>query len=406
MMIKAIGFKNYKIFKDSQNLELKPITVLIGKNNSGKSAVAKLPTLIEGSLESESSDAINLINDDVELGGELRDLIYGKANRPLEISIEYNYKEKNNKLNVTILITEEKLTQISRIDSWKLNQEIDLHYTGLRRIYDDEISSNKFSCSFLGFNLNGLLYEGKRDGSESPPLIKTNFRTDYIGPFRTMPKRDYRLSPQKFSKIGIEGENSYQLLIADALTTDKKLVSAVSAWSKVNFEGWEVRVNQDRAPIYQVELQKDGIRQNIKDTGTGIGQVLPIVIRAYQPSTEDTLIIIEEPESHLHPAAHGNLAELFVDSLIQGNKRYLIETHSQNFVLRLRRLIANKKLDVNDLIIYYIDFDEEKNESNLKEITVDEFGRVSMWPEGVFSETLDETIAIRTAQIENPKYGD
>lgn len=58
---------------------------------------------------------------------------------------------------------------------------------------------------------------------------------------------------------------------------------------------------------------------------------------------EPTLIVVEEPETHLHPAAHGDLAERFVDSFIEdSNKRYLIETHSQNFVLRLRRLIAEK----------------------------------------------------------------
>ena len=52
-MINKISFKNYKLFKEKQTLELKPITILIGKNNSGKSAVLKLPTLIEGSLSGE-----------------------------------------------------------------------------------------------------------------------------------------------------------------------------------------------------------------------------------------------------------------------------------------------------------------------------------------------------------------
>ena len=137
----------------------------------------------------------------------------------------------------------------------------------------------------------------------------------------------------------------------------------------------------------------------------GIGQVLPLVTRALKPCEEETLIIIEEPESHLHPAAHGNLAELFVKSLDQGNKKYFIETHSLNFVLRLRKLVAQKKLNAKDLVIYYVDFDEEKNNSRLEEIEVDKFGRVSKWPDGVFSETLDETIAIRTAQIDDPQYG-
>ena len=119
-MIRSISFKNYKIFKEKQTLELKPITILIGKNNSGKSAVAKLPTLIEGSLDSEFNEAVNLINDGVELGSELRDLIYGKANRTLDIEINYSDKYgDDNELKVSVLITEDKKKQVAKIDFWK-----------------------------------------------------------------------------------------------------------------------------------------------------------------------------------------------------------------------------------------------------------------------------------------------
>ena len=65
----------------------------------------------------------------------------------------------------------------------------------------------------------------------------------------------------------------------------------------------------------------------------GISQSLPLIIRAFRPSSEESLIIIEEPESHLHPYAHSQLAQLFAESIKEDtNKRYLIETHSQNFI--------------------------------------------------------------------------
>ena len=52
-----------------------------------------------------------------------------------------------------------------------------------------------------------------------------------------------------------------------------------------------------------------------------------------------SLTIIEEPELHLHPSAHGDLAERFAESLKDKNKRYLIETHSENFILRKSRRV-------------------------------------------------------------------
>ena len=120
---------------------------------------------------------------------------------------------------------------------------------------------------------------------------------------------------------------------------------------------------------------------------------------------EKTLIIIEEPETHLHPAAHGSLAERFVDSYLEDkNKNYLIETHSQNFVLRMRRLVAEGKIKPDDLAIYYVDFDE--NESFLTEIKVDELGGVESWPTGIFGETSIETRAIYNAQLNDLKNVD
>jgi predicted ATPase len=120
------------------------------------------------------------------------------------------------------------------------------------------------------------------------------------------------------------------------------------------------------------------------------------------PAEKETLIIIEEPESHLHPAAHGNLAERFVDSYKEdSNKRYLIETHSQNFVLRLRRLVAQGKLKPEELAIYYVDFKEEEYLSELKPIKVNLDGSVNWWPDGVFGETIIETRAIMSANVNN-----
>ena len=80
------------------------------------------------------------------------------------------------------------------------------------------------------------------------------------------------------------------------------------------------------------------------------------------------------------------------------HKHYLIETHSLNFVLRLRKLVADGTISKDDLAIYYVDFDEERNESSMKLIEVDSDGEVEWWPEGIFNESLKEVIEIRKAQ--------
>jgi predicted ATPase len=396
IMINCITFKNYKIFKDKQTLVIKPITVIIGKNNSGKSAISKLPTLIEGSLNTNSAEALNLQNDGVILGAELRDLVYGKANRVIEFEL---YEENGDKLDVGILVSSENNKQQAIIDYWNLNNSVALEYSGTEDRYFEAITKNNLNCSFEGIRLQTSTKQKAR--APLPEDSQFNVYTDFIGPIRAQPQRDYRF-PTAFTngKFGISGENAYYQLIADALTTDKKLVTKVGEWYKHNFEGWELKINQDKAPLFQVEIHRDELKQNILDTGIGMSQVLPIVTRALMPCEQETLVIIEEPETHLHPAAHGNLASLLVESLAQGNKKYLIETHSLNFVLRLRRLIVEKLIDRSQIGLYYVDFSEENNSSSLQKLEIDELGRVEGWPDGIFNESLEETIAIRSAQID------
>ena len=375
-MINKLTFKNYKPFKEQQELELKQITVLIGKNSSGKSAVAKLPTLIENSLKGDFYGPLLLENDDIELGAEFKDLVFGRTRTGF---VEFGMHSGNEVLNV-VVGSGTGTKDLPQVFEWRLQNQ----YGSF------EMDMNE---KYKGFILQ----------SKKPEFMIRNItlNVDYFGPFRIQPERQYsRKISTKIEKVGVTGEYAYQLLIQNVLSIEKSLIEKVSDWYKKNFEGWGIKINEDLAPFYQIELtrNKGALNINIVDVGQGMSQALPLVVRALMPTVEDTLIIIEQPELHLHPAAHGELAELFVDSLKEGSKRYLIETHSQNFVLRLRRLIADGTLNHNDFALYFVDFDEETGTSNLKPIIVDELGEVDFWPENIFNESLDEVLAIRRAQ--------
>jgi AAA15 family ATPase/GTPase len=393
-MLENIGFKNYKLFKDWQELELKPITILIGKNSSGKSAILKLPTLIENSLSGSFSEPLRMSNNGVELGGEFKDLIYGRQYGNLEISLS----NKIDKLDITIN-SGSTVTKISpMILRWSLNNILDLNYSGDKNEYINEHNEADYIADFNGFNLNILSL--KATGSpETIPTSNFGLNTDYISSLRKEVDRYIEKFMKNYETVGLKGENVYSILIENALTTPKELLKQVSAFYQSNFEGWSIGVNEDSAPPYQIELINKKLKVNIKDVGLGMTQALPLVVRAFMPTKKETLIIIEEPELHLHPAAHGNLAQLFVESLTDKNKKYLIETHSPNFVLRLRRLVAEKKLNKEQLSIYYVEYNDAENESCLQKIEIDDLGKPSFWPKNVFSETLDETSAIRTAQL-------
>lgn len=371
-MVNRISFKNYKLFKEKQTLDLKPITILIGKNNTGKSAVVKLPILIANGLNGLPTNWVFKIGDakedSIELGTEFKDLVY---NRNEKSYIEFEIANAENCIKIAY-------NKEDGVLEYELNGK------------QLEINSN-----FIGFLL---------DGFKIPNLT---FNIDYIGAIRTEPFSDYVYSNEKFTTVGIRGQNAYPVLI-DSYLNDGELSEQVSKWYESNFENWKLKVIKTKSVTdikYEITISNTILNSiNIKHTGQGIHQLLPLIVRSYMKVTEPTVIIIEEPETHLHPAAHGNLAERFANSYLEDkNKNYVIETHSQNFVLRLRRLVAEGILKPEELAIYYVDFIEEKNESILQKITVDISGGVDSWPDGIFSETSIETRAIYNAQINDSR---
>lgn len=148
--------------------------------------------------------------------------------------------------------------------------------------------------------------------------------------------------------------------------------------------------------IYQ--KQAENVPVNLVDVGQGISQSLPVVTQALM-DRRGRIDIVEQPELHLHPAAHGSMASLMVESALNNkNSKYLIETHSENFILRIRRLVAEGKIPKKMVNIYWINYDTEQNAAFLEQIKLDDNGEVDFWPEGVFSEAFEEVKAIRKAQ--------
>lgn len=404
-MINKISFKGYKCFQEQQELELKPITILIGKNSSGKSAITKLPVLIEDSLSRSTPEPISYTIDKVELGAEYRDLFYGKPFSGGIISL--SLESESDILEAYITFASSERASKPLIYSWKFNDSHDLQYNDTSKAYRNRITGKELNCEFKGLlpkEFNPIQDEMKEIAPNIPETF--NLKANYIGPFRIF-AQEMRLFPlstgiSDYTKVGVDGRLAYDILAKESLESNSDILDNVSKWTQENFEGWAIKVDIDKKPYYSVNLYREKpsyFSINISDVGQGISQALPLVVSAFIPDNK-RLTIIEQPELHLHPAAHGNLAQLFAETALKYEKKYLIETHSQNFVLRLRRLVAEQKISNNDVAIYWIDNDEESNSSNIRAINIDEYGNVDYWPENVFSEALDESIAIRTAQIE------
>ena len=134
-----------------------------------------------------------------------------------------------------------------------------------------------------------------------------------------------------------------------------------------------------------------------RDVGIGVSQVLPVLVSAY--SAENEILMMEQPELHLHPALQAELGDVFVESAIERKNTLILETHSEHLILRLLRRIREtadgelpeglNPLTPDDICILYIK--PSQRGSEIIEIHVTEDGEFKeKWPDGFFAERAEE----------------
>jgi hypothetical protein len=217
----------------------------------------------------------------------------------------------------------------------------------------------------------------------------------YLGPLRRKPERDYVWNKSKPGDLGIEGNGVINALFASALLRNKDqngetpLIEEVSTWLKRMGVADKLEVKQlGHSTRYEIVVHKDGVEANLRDVGIGVSQVLPVLTLAFFAPAGST-ILLEEPEIHLHPLAQAVLAELFVETSQKRHVQFIVETHSEHLFRRMQTLVAKQKLSINDCRMYFVE--REGADAVLNSLELDEYGRVSHWPEKFFGDVLGET---------------
>ncbi len=135
------------------------------------------------------------------------------------------------------------------------------------------------------------------------------------------------------------------------------------------------------------------------DVGIGISQILPVVVAS--TGDRDRLVLIEQPELHVHPRIQAELGDLFIETSVDGPHEYLIETHSEHLILRiLRRIRETSKgkphngvaVTGEHVAVYYVNVENE--ETRLRRIDIDKKGEfVQPWPDDFFEIDFYERFA-------------
>ena len=162
-------------------------------------------------------------------------------------------------------------------------------------------------------------------------------------------------------------------------------------------EDFKVKPISEQRQEYEVDVRTKGSvgGVDLPDVGFGISQVLPVLVQCFY-APPGSIIVIEQPEIHLHPSAQSALADVMIDvinSKENGNNRniqLIIETHSEHFLRRLQRRIAEDSIDEKKVSAYFANI--TKTPAVLEPLQIDQFGNISNWPEHFFGDEMGDII--------------
>ncbi len=229
----------------------------------------------------------------------------------------------------------------------------------------------------------------------------------YIGPLREEPSRRY-IYEDEVLEIGVKGENAAYICLSDydnklkdcylynnkkdtfyKCTETIKLGDALTTWlDTMSINGFIPTPSNEIVYLNLKSTSSKNTMVNIADVGFGVSQILPILLEGLRMPKGNTLML-EQPEIHLHPNLQMQMADYFI-SLALSQKRVIVETHSDHIVNRLvRRIVADKKLNLNDLIrIYFII--PTPTGSKYEPVTIDPDRGIVNWPRDFFDQTASE----------------
>jgi predicted ATPase len=144
-----------------------------------------------------------------------------------------------------------------------------------------------------------------------------------------------------------------------------------------------------KASFSNINIKKSQEGIPLEQSGNGLRSVLTLLTELIK-SQNDT-IIIEEPENKIHPQIQGNLIELITEIIKGNSSNAIIETHSEHFILRIQKLIREKKISPKLIAINYIYLDENGEGSKIDHMQINENGKfINKWRHGFFNERLNE----------------
>ena len=373
-MISRLDLRHFKCFQELR-LPLGSLTLLSGANASGKSSVLQALALLQQTMrEHEWSTRLVLNGMSACLGvvSDVVDQVYGR--RECRIGLAHADGECQ----------------------WRFRgerKEMSMAVSAVR------VNGERFDSPE---SLRHLMPVGVADQGVAERIAGLT----YLTAERTGPREVYRLEdPRVAPVVGPTGDGAVGVLHSGR---DERVLPALLIDNRPPTRWWQVIARMERFfPGCGLAIEKIphtnaatlGLRTSPDtdfhrpiNTGFGLTQVLPVVVAAVSAKRND-LLLIENPEVHLHPSGQTAMGEFLVEVAGAG-VQVLIETHSDHILNGVRRAVKNEVLPPDRVLLHFFRPRDESGQGATAQVespAIDAAGNVDAWPEGFFDQFDKDT---------------
>lgn len=446
-MLTRLKVDNFKAWRKA-DLELGKVTGLFGTNSAGKSSLLQLLLLLKQTKNATDRGLVLDFGEPADMAnlGTFKDVVYRHnvderiawllewtlpktlavhheigflQDRPLESAslqtrcevglrrdrpwsyelayrfsgVDFRLRPKPNRRTEFVLETDSDEIEFIRNQGrpWPLPHPVKTH------LFPDRAKSFYKNTSFLGdFE---LAYENFMDSIY------------YLGPLRDYPQREYRWSGSSPEDVGQCGERTMEALLA--ATRDKEERSLGPKRRKKTFQEMIAHWLKELGLIHEFRLEEiakgtnlyhamvktsgSSVPTALTDVGFGVSQVLPALVLLYYVP-EGSTVLLEQPEIHLHPSVQSGLADVMLNVAASRQVQIIVESHSEHLMRRLQRRVAEEKVSVEDVKLYFV----SRNGGGAKasDLDLNELGEIKNWPENFFGDEMGEIAAIAEASLQ------
>ncbi len=404
MEIQRLTVERYKVYQDNNEVELRPLTILVGGNSSGKSTLSRAVPLLAGGflVDRPDEEPLPLESFGLRYGDSFEDLITDRAVHG-NVKLAAAFKGRELEIEIQNVVSQrEPPRQV--VQSWAAKalggQSCQLKRQHLDRdLYQETSTGGDGSSEQREVEVHWLGLRPRFDSAEpwlTDALVELSSWARgirYLCSPRELIGSPFTAPTRVPATIGASGRDTPLMLAAS-----ESLVHQVDRWF---LKAFGVRVDIWRPSggpcALRVKFGADSPWVATEQAGQGLSQVLPVVLHCISAKDAGPGVdIVEHPEAELHPQAHSEIADLILDHLPGPQRPVIVETHSEVLLLRVRRRIAEGKIDADQVRVYWVGI-EKGGYAKLRPVELTSGGEVEGWPEGVFLEDYDEIIAIRRA---------